>query len=366
MRSTRANIYIKNLLNNYNEVKRKCKNISICAAVKADAYGHGAIKIAKTLEEHGCDYFCVATSIEAKELVLSGIKSPIIILSLVTPDELPTLVELNIEPVVTTIEYLKLIEKVALNQNKIVQVHLKIDTGMGRIGCSPENALKIAKYIKNSKHLKQVGLCTHFSSSDSLNQKNTNLQLKKFTTVIDSLKNENILPEVIHCANSGAIIMNKDSIFNMVRPGIVLYGYPPDNLLKDKLNIKPVLELETKIVDLKKVPKGTRISYGGSYITKNEENIATLPIGYADGYSRSLSNSGVVIIDNKEFPIVGRICMDQMMIKVDDSIDLYDKVLLISTTDGQPNAETIAQKTGTISYEVLTNIHRVKKYYIFW
>lgn len=365
MRSTRANIHIKNLIKNYTVIKNKCGKSYICAAVKADAYGHGALKISKILEEQGCNYFGVATTIEAKELIIGGIKKPIILLSLVTPEETATVVKLGIEPVVTSLDYIKLIEKEAVKQKKNISVHLKIDTGMGRIGCRPQDSLGISQYIKSSKTLKLKGICTHLSTSDSLNQDYTNSQIGIFKEAVNRIKRSGISPELIHCANSGGIILNNDTVFNMVRPGIVLYGYPPSKELNGLLDIKPILELTTSIVDLKKVPKGSSISYGRTYTTEEDQYIATLPIGYADGYSRSLSNCGTVLINNRKYSIVGRVCMDQLMVKVDSTVKLYDKAILIGTEKKQPNAQTIANKTGTICYEVLTNIHRVKKYYIF-
>lgn len=364
MRSTRANIYIKNLVENYSNIYKNCNGAAICAAVKADAYGHGAIEVARALETEGCNYFGVATIIEAEELIKSDIKSPIILLSLTTPPEIESIIAMNIEPVVTTLDFILLIEKESQKQNRNINLHLKIDTGMGRIGCRPEEAMELAEYIDRSENLKLQGICTHLSTSESENQDYTNSQIKLFKKVIENLGNKGIYPNVIHAANSGGILMNRDSIFNLVRTGISLYGYPPAKKPKYSIKLKPVLELLTKVVSLKTMPKGSDISYGRTYTTSKESLIATLPVGYADGYFRSLSNIGDVYINGKLYPIVGSICMDQMMVEVDSNVRLYDDVILIGIKKNQPNAETLAKKIGTISYEILTNIHRVKRYYI--
>ncbi len=352
-----------NLITNYYKIKKKCNNVAICAPVKADAYGHGAVEVSKTLQNIGCEFFGVATIYEAQELLDAGITKPIILFSLSIPSDIKYIVSLNIEPVVTTFEFIELLEKECKKQNKKLKVHLKVDTGMGRIGCRPVDALFIGKRISSSKEIILKGLCTHLSTAEITNQDYTNQQIKLFKSVIEEFKNSGINPEYYHAANSGGVLLNSSSIFNMVRTGISLYGYPPTENKVEHIGYKPVLELRTKIVELKKVSKGTSISYGRTYITKSETYIATLPVGYADGYFRSLSNIGDVLINGKLCPIIGNICMDQMMVEVDKTVKLYDDVILIGVEPGQPNAETLADKINTISYEILTNIHRVKRFY---
>lgn len=364
MRSTRVDIHLDNLITNFNIIKEKCNNVSICAPVKANAYGHGAVEVSKVLQDAGCDFFGVATIYEAEELIDSGINRPIILFSLPVPSDIKFIVQLNIEPIVTTIEFITLLEKECFLQNKNINVHLKIDTGMGRIGCTPEKALDLGKTIENSKVLNLNGLCTHLSTSEIEDQSYTKFQLNKFRNVLKEFKTNNIKPKYIHAANSGAVLKDSTSLFNMVRTGISLYGYPPTLDIEDNIDYKPVLELQTKIVELKKVPKDTSVSYGRTFITTKESYIATLPIGYADGYFRALSNKGHVYINGKLYPIIGNICMDQMMVEVDEWVKLYDEVVLIGTEPDQPNAKTLADTIGTISYEILTNIHRVKRFYI--
>lgn len=364
MRSTRANIYVENLIENFSNIKKRCKGTAICAAVKADAYGHGAVEVAQILEKEGCSYFGVATTIEAEELIINNIKTPIMLLSLPTPEEIESIVKLNVEPIVTTMEFIKLIEKEANKQKKAINIHLKIDTGMGRIGCLPEEAYPIAKFIKDSKCLNLQGVCTHLSTAELDNQSYTNSQLDKFRKVIQQFKENSIIPNFLHAANSGGMLMNNDSLFNLVRTGINLYGYPPTDKPIYQISLKPVMELMTKVVSLKLLPAGSDISYGRTYTTLKPSLIATIPVGYADGYFRALSNLGKVSINGKLYPIVGNICMDQMMVEVDDSVNLYDDVILIGRGKNEPNAQSIAEKINTISYEILTNIHRVKRYYM--
>ena len=363
MRSTKAVIHLNNLISNYKLIKKQSKNAAICAVVKSNGYGHGAVQVAKTLEILECNFFGVSTIYEGEELINAGIKKPVIIFSLPTPEEIPYVVKLNLEPLVTTSELINLFNAEAQKKKKIVNIHLKVDTGMGRIGCKPESVLYLANQIKNSTNLNLKGLCTHFSTSEDNNKKYTENQLQIFEEVISELKNNNINPQFIHAANSGAILNHKTSIFNLVRTGISLYGYPP-LVNANRINLyKPVMELKSKIVELKEVPKETSISYGRKYITKNNELIATIPIGYADGYFRQLSNKAEVYIKGKRYPVIGNICMDQLMVRVDKNISLYDEVILIGVNKNEPNAEELATYINTISYEILTNIHRVKRFY---
>lgn len=364
MRSTRINIYLSNLRNNFRVIKKLSNGKKICAAVKADAYGHGALEVSKILEEEGCDYLAVATAPEALELLYGNIHIPILLLTLQTPQELVKLINEKIELVVTTKDYINKISQEAVKKNINIKLHLKVDTGMGRVGCLPEEVLELANYINNTPGVIFQGIATHYSTSDTIDQDYTNIQLETFNKVITELKENNIAPEFIHSSNSGGIITIDEKYTNMVRAGIMLYGYFPSEFCRRNIGLKPVLELESYIVSLKKIKKGSSISYGRTYTTNTDELIGILPIGYADGFSRALSNSGEVIINGKKYPIIGRICMDQLMIKVDSSVSLYDKAILIGIEKNQPTADDLAKKTATISYEILTNLHRLKKYYI--
>lgn len=365
MRSTRINIYLDNIRSNFRNIKQMAKGKMVCAAVKADAYGHGAVKVSKVLEEEGCDYLAVATAPEALELFEAEIKLPILLLTLQTPEELYELIHENIELVVASKDYIDRISELAAKKHITIKLHLKIDTGMGRIGCMPEETLELTKYIKEKENVVLQGVATHFSTADTQDTDYRDLQVKIFKDQVEILEAAGLKPDIIHSCNSGGIIKLNENYTNMVRAGIILYGFPPSNLCKTTYPMKPALELESYIVSLKKLKKGSSISYKRTYkVEKEEEYIAVLTLGYADGYSRILSNLGYVAVNGKKFPIVGKVCMDQIMIKVDETVNLYDRVVLIGFNNGEPTADEIAEKIGTISYEVLTNLHRVKKHYI--
>lgn len=336
-------------------------------AVKADAYGHGAIPISKVAEEEGIDYLGIATLEEGREIRKGGITIPLLLLGLPVPEEIPGVVHHNIIPVVADRSLISAFAMEAENQGKIVEVHLKVDTGMGRIGCRPEDTLPIIHFIRQHPSLRLGGVCTHFPAADSQDKSFTRHQIKLFLQAISQVKQEGINPGIIHAANSGAIIDLEDAHFNMIRPGILAYGYYPSTEQHRNLPITPVMELATKVVFLKKHPPGTPISYGMTYKTQSQTIIATLPIGYGDGYNRLLSNKGEVVIRHKRYPIIGRICMDQCMVElgIASPVQLYDNVILFGPSGECPDAEELAGKIGTIPYEVTCMVgKRVPRIYI--
>lgn len=366
MGSSRIIIHLMNLRENFREIRKSSGESLICGAVKANAYGHGITQVSKILEEEGCDYLAVARTYEVKEILDCGIKLPILVLTLQTPEELRDLINSQVELTVTNLDYAKEISRLAKIEGITVNLHLKVDTGMGRVGCSLKEAPSLAKEIESLPNVDLKGLATHFSVSDCEDSEYNQLQIKRFNSVIDNLKKIGINPSVIHSYNSGAILnFSKKNQNSMVRAGLLLYGHYPSEFAKNKIKVKPVLELESTVIGLKKVPKGSSISYGRTYKTSGEEIIANIPIGYADGFPRALSNIGEVTIGGKRYPIIGNICMDQLLVRVDSSVNLYDKVKLIGLDKGDPTPDSIAEKTGTISYEILTNLKRVKKEYIF-
>lgn len=366
MGSSRIVIHLTNLRENFRKIRKSSGDSLICGAVKANAYGHGIIQISKVLEEEGCDYLAVARTYEVKEILNSGIKLPILVLTLQTPEELKELINSQVELIVTTLEYAQEISKLAKRIGITVNIHLKVDTGMGRVGCSLKEAPLLAREIQDIPNIFLKGLATHFSVSDCDDSEYNQLQIDRFNSVIDHLQKIGINPPVIHSYNSGAILnFNRKSQNSMIRAGLLIYGYYPSDLAKNRINVEPVLELESTVTGLKRVPKGSSISYGRTYTTSQDEIIANIPIGYADGFPRALSNRGEVTIGGKRFPIIGNICMDQLLVRVDSSVKLYDKVKLIGLNEGDPTPDSIAEKTGTISYEILTNLKRVKKEYIF-
>jgi alanine racemase len=377
-RCTKAILYRENLKYNLTQIKNYvAPGVKICVAVKADGYGHNAVLTAQISQEVGIDFLAVATVDEAIELRNAGIKSNILLLSICTPFEMSDLFEYKITPLVFGEEYIKLLIKAADNycENQGVEkkfdVHLAVDTGMGRIGCYPDEAGEQAKLISSSKHLKLGGMCTHFAVSDSLaddNQAYTKAQFDEFKKAVQNVKNYDIEPGICSCGSSAALLNNTDMHFDMVRPGIITYGYYPDQITHDYLksagkqfDIKPVLALETKVVAIRHFYKGKSISYGRTYICDEDTDIAVLPIGYADGLLRRFSPGLQVTINGKNYPVVGRICLDQCMVNIgknNKDVKLWDKVLIFGPkeTGALNTADDLAKLGNTISYEVLTSI----------
>ena len=379
-RCTKAILYKENLKYNLEQIKKYVGNATkICVAVKADGYGHNAILTSQLAQELGIDFLAVATVDEAIELRQAGIKTNILLLSICTPFEMPDLFEYKITPLVFGEEYIKLLIKAAdgycenqgINQDKKFDIFLAVDTGMGRIGCYPDEAGVQAKLINNSAHLKLGGMCTHFAVSDSLEEDNkefTKNQFTQFKIAVENVKKEGIDPGICSCGASAALLNNPDMHFDMVRPGIITYGYYPDQITADYLkssgksfDVKPVLALETKIVAIRHFPAGKSVSYGRTWTAEHDTDIAVLPIGYADGLLRRFSPGLEVTINGKNYPVRGRICMDQCMVEIgkdNKDVKLWDKVLIFGPKEsGALNtADDLAKLGNTISYEVLTSI----------
>jgi alanine racemase len=364
MRATRAVIYLENLKNNIKNIKTFLRQRALfCLAVKADAYGHGLIQISKTAAEAGIDYLAVATVQEGEELRDAGIKIPILLYSLPIIEELDTIVQKNIIPMVSDFKLVEELDRIGKKQEKFVPVHLKIDTGMGRIGCKPNEAKIIVDKIHTLDHIKLKGVSTHFPTADLPNDSFTIKQIETFSKTISHIEK----PGIIHAANSGGLLYYPDSYFDMVRPGLLSYGYYPHKGSPRLLDVKPVMQLESQIVFLKKVSADTPISYGRTYLTKQDTTIGTIPIGYGDGYFRSLSNISEVYIKGKRYPVAGRICMDQFMVDLGSQpdISLYDKVILFGAQAGGPDAQEVSEWAGTIPYEITCSVSkRVPRIYL--
>lgn len=375
-RCSKAIIYTENLKNNIVEIK-KCLSpqTKLCIAVKADSYGHNAILTSKLAEEAGVEFLAVATVDEGIELRNAGIKCNILLLSICIPEEYESLFKYEITPLIFDLENIKNLSDAAdkyFTNNAKFKVQLAVDTGMGRIGCYPDEAGEQAQVINNSNHLILSGMCTHFAVSDSLDKENiefTNKQYEDFEKAIENVKNKGIDPGICSCSNSAAIMNNKNMHINMVRAGIITYGYYPDDITKEYLKsvnkdieLKPVLSLETKVVAIRHFKKGQSISYGRTYVCENDTDIAILPIGYADGLLRRFSPGLCVTINGKNYPVRGRICMDQCMVELgkNHNVKLWDKVLIFGPKEsGALNtADDLAKIGKTISYEVLTSISK--------
>ena len=334
----------------------------ICVPVKADAYGHGAPEIAKTSLKAGISCFSVATVKEGTELRKSGIKEQILLFSQPHPEEIPELISSCLTPVISDEWYADTLNKQA---NGKLPVHMKIDTGMGRFGCPAEEALALAQHISSCPKLEIKGTSTHFAVSDSSDEADTaytNCQLSCFKETITAIKTAGIDPGIIHAANSGAVIRYPDTWFDMVRPGILLYGYKTaeENNLKDikPVKVQPVMELRTVVVLIKKIKKGESVSYGRTWIAEQDTYIAILPLGYADGLPRLVSNNWHVTIYGKPYPIVGRISMDQCCIDLgpQPNVRRWQEAVVIGSPS--KNAADMAKLTGTIPYEITCNINK--------
>ncbi|MCX5657172.1 MAG: alanine racemase [Candidatus Omnitrophica bacterium] len=341
--------------------------VKIMPIVKADAYGHGIVEVSRYLIAQGIDYLGVATIDEAVVLREKRINIPILVLGSILPHETPIFAEYNITPTITNFEVASHLNKVAAEKNRHIKVHVKIDTGMGRIGIWHEEAMEFFLKIRQFKNLELAGLWTHFASAED--SAFTELQLARFNFVLGGLKQLGFNFTYIHSANSTAVFKNRNSHFNLIRPGLVLYGVYPDISLREIADLKPVMSLKTRIVFLKKILPGHSVSYSRTFVAERKSLIATLPLGYGDGYSWLLSNRGKVIVKGKRASIVGRVCMDQTMIDVTDieGVNLGDEVILIGRQDKERvTVEELASLSETIPYEILCRISsRIPRIYKF-
>lgn len=373
MESTRpvwAEINLNNLENNIKEIKKKVGDKEIIATVKANAYGHGAVDVAPVLLKNGATRLAVAVITEALELRNAKINAPIIILGYTPLDFSKEIITNEIEQTIYSYEYAKSLSDEAIKLNSKAKVHIALDTGMGRIGFLPnEESIKDIKKIFKLPGIKVEGIFTHFSTSDEADKGYSMMQYEKFKYVCNAIEETGIKIPLKHVSNSAAIIDLEETYLDAVRPGIILYGYyPSEEVKKDLIKIKPVLSLKAKISNLKTLHKDMYISYGRIFKTARESKIGTLPIGYADGYSRSLTEKAKVIINGKLVPVVGKICMDQCMIDLTDveNVKLGDEVILLGEDSNiKMDADDIANLIGTISYEVLCMIkNRVPRVYV--
>lgn len=365
-RPTRAIVSLESLRNNIEIVKSLIRSdVRIMAAVKANAYGHGILEISRELLSIGVHSLGVAYLEEAVYLRRSGITSPILVLGGINVDQIPEFITHDIELASSSIDKARAISKIAVEMNKTAQVHLKVDTGMERIGVHWYNAPHFADEVFALPNLSVKGVFSHFAKADT-DRKFTFEQIKRFESVIGYLSKKNLLPELVHIANSEGVIHFPEAHYTMVRPGIMLYGYATK---KDfgELRLKPVMTLKTKVSYFKVVPENTGISYNHTYRTAKDTRVVTLPIGYGDGYNRLLSNKGEVIIRGKKYPVAGNVCMDQLMVDIgpDGTAFNGDDVLLFGE-DGNDSVslEVLCDRIGTIPYEMLCNVSsRVPRIY---
>jgi alanine racemase len=375
-RPTWAEVNLDNLAYNFRQIKKiLTPKVKILVTIKADAYGHGLIPAAKRLVSCKADWLGVASIDEGIKLREANIDLPILILGLILKKDSKPLFRYRLTPTICDIALASVLNKKAGAFGRPINVHIKVDTGMGRIGVLAKDASELVKRIHKLKFINIEGIFTHFPLAD-MDKDFTLQQIDLFNRLIYRLKKEGINIPLIHAANSMGIIGYKNSHFNMVRPGLVIYGlYPEENFpakagsrqMRENITLKPVLCLKTKVIYTKRVPAGSGISYGHDYITKKDTTIVTLPIGYGDGYPRNLSNKAPVLIGGRRFKISGKICMDQLMVDVGNlAVRVGDEVVLIgSQGKNKITAEELAALSGTIPYEIVCGLgSRIPRVYI--
>jgi alanine racemase len=353
------------------EIRRLAKKDAIVTAViKADGYGHGAKKIAQTFLDNGAERFAVAVLDEGIELRRAGFKVPIFILGFTQKERAEEVISYDIEPAVYSWDVAEAFSKEAVKQGKTVKIHIKVDTGMGRIGLKPDkDSVQLVKKISQLPNLVIEGIFTHFAVADTIDKTYTKGQYEKFTWICNELEKENVKINVRHCGNSATIIDLPEMHLDMVRAGIILYGLEPsDEVMLDRIDLKPAMSLKVRITHVKEIEAGQSVSYGRRFIAEKKARIASLPIGYADGYTRMLSGKAEALVKGKRVPIVGRICMDQCMIDVTgmEDVNVGDEVVLFGKQgEGFIHVDELAEKLGTINYEVVCMIsRRVPRVYI--
>lgn len=367
LQSTVAEINLSKFRDNIKLIKSIVGNVKTVLVVKANAYSHGIVGISHAAIRFGIDCLAVATPNEGIKLRESGITSPILLLFQHSLIESDIICYYNLIPIITNTSNISRYEEFCKKYNKKLSLYLKVDTGLGRMGVKPFEVVDTVKDILSYKCFNFEGIATHFAAADFDDDTSidyTNKQIKNLNTSIDLLKNENIEIKNIQAANSSASLYYKNSYYNMVRFGFAAYGYAPNEKKNPGLN--PIMSLKSRIVVIKKLKKGESVSYGMTFTAQKDTRIAIIPLGYADGYPRCMSNKGKVKINGNYYNIRGRICMDTIMIDIgsSDTVNIGDEVLLFGD-DELLNANTLAKEVETSPYEILTNISsRVDKYYI--
>jgi len=367
-RPTWAEVDLSAIRENIRSIRARVgRHVRIMPAVKADAYGHGAVPVSRACLEAGADALGVACVEEGIELREAGIRAPILILGCSEPDTAEEIIRYEIVSTCCDERFAKALSEAAVRQGKAATVHVKIDTGMGRIGIPPEDAVSFFQTLAALPGIAVEGIFTHFACSDEADRSFTLSQISTFAKVVTALKRSGFAKLIAHASNSGGILGYPEADFDAVRPGIMIYGHYPSADVPASVPVREVLTLKSRIVFLKQVKAGTCVSYGRTCKLKRDSVVATLPIGYADGYSRSLSNVGEAVVRGFRVPVIGRVCMDQILIDVTDVpvVQLGDEVILYGGGYDFLSATKIAEKIGTISYEVLCNIgKRVPRVYL--
>ncbi len=365
-----AEINLSAIAYNLRSVRKIVKNRPVIAVVKADAYGHGAVEVSKKLFEENVSFLAVAFTGEAIELREAGIKSPIIVLF--DTGNIKEVFDFKLIPAIYNVDTASSLSAEAKRRNIIIKVHVKIDTGMGRLGLSGNHIVNDLIKISEMEGIELAGLLSHFSEADLSDRSYAVLQLNRFNKIRETISRKLRRKIFSHIANSAAVLTFEDAHLDAVRPGLMLYGYSPINQKSEVspptqlritspelINLIPAMKVKTKILCIRNVPSGTPISYGRTFITKRPSRIGVLPLGYADGYSRFFSNNADVLVKGKRVPVVGRICMDLTMIDLTDvkGVRENDEVIILGKQGKESiTAQELAHKATTISYEILTSL----------
>jgi alanine racemase len=369
VRSTWVEIDLDAIESNFMSIRQELPaGVKLLVVLKANAYGHGALILSQEYARLGADMVGVAVLEEGIEIRKTVPDLPVLVLGPSNPAQAELIIVHDLQQTVFTAETAQVLNAKAIEMGKKAHIHVKIDTGMGRLGIDFARAVEFMGYLKKLNGLSVDGVMTSFSTADAPDDAYLNLQIQRFKRVLDELRMEGILVPLVHAANSAALIREDEALFNMARPGIMIYGIPPLPQTSETLSLKPALSFKTRIVEIRDVAPGTPVSYGRTYITPRQSRIAIIPVGYDDGYMRILSNKVDVLLHGTRVPVVGAICMDMCMLDVTTlkNAKIGDDVVLIGTQGNERiTVNELASISGTIPYEFLCRIsRRVPRVYI--
>ncbi len=364
IRSTKAVINLSAVGQNITAVRKRIGNKrKLMAVVKADGYGHGALEVSTTALNNGADCLGVAFPEEAEPLRRAGIDVPILVLGLIQPDEAWKIVPLKLEQTVCSLELAEALDQCGRSGSTNIDIHIKVDTGMGRIGIPPKDLLEYVRKIRQFKNLTLKGIFSHFACADEEDAGFTRQQMAVFDEAVRAIEASGIRIPQKHLANSGGVLAHPASYYDLVRPGIMIYGLYPSQEVQRSISLVPAMTLKSRVIQVKKVPPGTPVSYGRTYVTDRPTTVASIPVGYGDGYNRRLSNRSFATIGGGRAPLIGRVCMDWCMFDVTNLGDVKpgDEAVLFGES---PTIDDIAERLGTITYEVVCNVgKRVPRVY---
>lgn len=367
IRPTKVEVDLSVLKNNFLNIKQHVSPSKVNIVLKANAYGHGLVRVARLLEELKVDYISVAVVEEAILLRESGIKLPVLVLGGIWGNQIPLFIKHDLTITASSILKIKQIDEIAENMKKKAKVHIKIDTGMERLGVHYYNSDSFLEEVYKCKNIEVTGIYSHFANADSTDLTHSNLQLSRFKEVITFFDKHSIEPPVRHFANSGAVLQLPGSYFDMVRPGILFFGVYPSKELPRSVKVSPALTWKSMVVYFKVIKPGHPVGYGLTWSTDKNTRAVTVPVGYGDGYFRSMSSKAEVLIGGSKYPVIGAISMDQIIVNIAQSSAYNgDEVILLGKDgDNSITAGDLAEWAGTIPYEILTNINtRVPRIYI--